>query len=265
VLAVTFTLSTYFFAAVTYRMLAFKYIGLPRTVLMQFACMLVNRLLPGGVGGLGANYAYLRKSQHTASQAVSVVAMNNILGAVGHITVLLGALVLASGRVGRFHMTLPSIHLWVVTLVACPAVIGVVWLAHSKFRQLAVKTVHDLGKQLATYRRRPLRVLVAWGSSIGLTLGNVATLMCTVAAVHIHVSFVTVLIIFTVGVTVGTVTPTPGGLGGVEAGLVAGIVAYGNPADRALAAVLLFRLVNYWLPLLLGVFAFAHAQRRQYF
>lgn len=49
---------------------------------------------------------------------------------------------------------------------------------------------------------------------------------------------------------------------GAEAGLVAGFVAYGIPADRALAIALLYRFLTYWLPLLPGFVAFVIVQRR---
>ena len=59
-------------------------------------------------------------------------------------------------------------------------------------------------------------------------------------------------------------TPTPGGLGGVEAGLVAGLVAYRVASADALAAVLVYRLVSYWLMLAIGAAAFVIAERRGY-
>jgi uncharacterized protein (TIRG00374 family) len=60
-----------------------------------------------------------------------------------------------------------------------------------------------------------------------------------------------------------TATPTPGGLVGAEAGLFAGFVAYGVSAPMAGAAVLLYRFVTYWLPLLPGVLALFLARRRR--
>jgi uncharacterized membrane protein YbhN (UPF0104 family) len=51
-------------------------------------------------------------------------------------------------------------------------------------------------------------------------------------------------------------TPTPGGIGGAEAALTAGLVASGQSAADSLAAALLFRAVTYWLPMVLGYAAF---------
>ena len=57
--------------------------------------------------------------------------------------------------------------------------------------------------------------------------------------------------------------PTPGGLGGFEAALVAGLTALHIAAGPAVAAVLTFRLLTFWLPIVPGFIAFRWLQRRQ--
>ena len=54
----------------------------------------------------------------------------------------------------------------------------------------------------------------------------------------------------------GNWLPIPGGIGGVELGLVGALVLYGLPALTATAAVLLYRAISLWIPALLGVAAF---------
>jgi uncharacterized protein (TIRG00374 family) len=49
---------------------------------------------------------------------------------------------------------------------------------------------------------------------------------------------------------------TPGGLGVIEVTLVAIAVGFGAPRATAVIAVLGYRVVNYWLPLLPGVLAY---------
>ncbi len=63
------------------------------------------------------------------------------------------------------------------------------------------------------------------------------------------------------GAAVSTAAPTPGGIGATEAALVAGYTAVGVDASTAFAAVLLFRLVTFWLPILPGWLALVHLQR----
>lgn len=55
----------------------------------------------------------------------------------------------------------------------------------------------------------------------------------------------------------GGLLPIPGGIGGIEGGLIGALIVYGLPAAPAAAAVLAYRVILFWLPLLLGAAAFA--------
>lgn len=61
---------------------------------------------------------------------------------------------------------------------------------------------------------------------------------------------------------VGSLIPTPGGLGGTEGGLIAMLVVYGAPVAPAAAAVLAYRVFQLGLPALLGLLAFRQIRRR---
>jgi uncharacterized protein (TIRG00374 family) len=118
---------------------------------------------------------------------------------------------------------------------------------------------------LLAYRKHPFELKGALLSSMILTLCNVLSLYFCVLALHIALPFIAVLLVFSLGIALGTATPTPGGLGGVEAGLVAGMVAYHVASADALAAVLAYRLISYWLALVIGAGAFVVTERRGYF
>jgi len=53
--------------------------------------------------------------------------------------------------------------------------------------------------------------------------------------------------------TLGSLLPLPGGVGGVEGGMIAAFVAFGTPADSAVIAVLAYRAISFWLPTLPGI------------
>jgi uncharacterized membrane protein YbhN (UPF0104 family) len=53
--------------------------------------------------------------------------------------------------------------------------------------------------------------------------------------------------------TLGSLLPLPGGIGGVEGGMIGAFVAFGVPADTALIAVLAYRAISFWLPTLPGI------------
>ena len=59
----------------------------------------------------------------------------------------------------------------------------------------------------------------------------------------------------------GNWIPIPGGIGGTELGLVGALVLYGTPAVTATAAVLLYRVIELWIPAVLGIAAFVQLRR----
>ena len=54
----------------------------------------------------------------------------------------------------------------------------------------------------------------------------------------------------------GNLLPMPGGVGGVEGGMIASFVAFGVDPGLAVVAVLIYRAFTFWLPLIPGVIAF---------
>jgi uncharacterized protein (TIRG00374 family) len=59
----------------------------------------------------------------------------------------------------------------------------------------------------------------------------------------------------------GGLLPIPGGVGGIDGGLIGTLVVYGAPAAATAAAVLLYRLILFWLPLVGGTLAFSSLRR----
>jgi uncharacterized membrane protein YbhN (UPF0104 family) len=59
----------------------------------------------------------------------------------------------------------------------------------------------------------------------------------------------------------GGLLPIPGGLGGIDGGLLGALVVYGLPAAPAAAAILAYRVIVFWLPLVLGAAAFVSLRR----
>jgi uncharacterized protein (TIRG00374 family) len=60
----------------------------------------------------------------------------------------------------------------------------------------------------------------------------------------------------------GNLLPIPGGVGGVEGGMIGAFAAFGVDAGLAVVAVLVFRALTFWLPLLPGVIAFFRLRAR---
>jgi undecaprenyl-diphosphatase len=229
--------------------------------MVQAASAFANRLLPAGLGGLTLNVQYLRKSGHNLAQALTVAGANNTLGAVGHMVLMLIVIIASRGQLfDRLHVPHAS-ALWVLAAILAGVIILNI-VVFSRLRAYLYNLTGEVVSSLLAYRKRPGDLLLALACSLVLTSCYVSVLYLSCQAVDAHLSLWNMFAVFTVGIAAATVTPTPGGLGGAEAGLVAALVAYGVDASTALAATLLYRLLTYWVPLLPG-FAFFVAIRRR--
>ncbi len=260
-LACVLVAATYCFAALTYWLVALKpRLVYRRTLAIQAASAFANRLLPAGLGGLTLSVQYLRKEGYTTAQAAVVAAVNNLLGAAGHF-LLLGLVLVASPGASERSLKLPEVpHGWLILLILLGAA-AVLLIALKTLRQLVFKTARQIVHYVASYRKHPWRLASGLLSSLLMTTCYALILYASARSLGAELSMLQVFIVFTVGVAAATATPTPGGLVGAEAGLTAGLVAYGVEGSLALAIALLYRFLTYWLPLLPGFIVFLLARR----
>jgi uncharacterized protein (TIRG00374 family) len=82
-------------------------------------------------------------------------------------------------------------------------------------------------------------------------------LWCTFQAFGYTIGLGHLLVAYVVAYSIGTLAPTPGGLGAVEGLLIALFVSFGVPSAVAVAVVLVYRIINFWLPIPPGFLAYA--------
>jgi uncharacterized membrane protein YbhN (UPF0104 family) len=87
-----------------------------------------------------------------------------------------------------------------------------------------------------------------------------AVLWATYHAFDTTVPLTVILMGYLIG-QLGGLLPIPGGVGGIDGGLIGTLVVYGAPAAATTAAVLAYRVILFWLPLLVGGVAFASLRK----
>jgi glycosyltransferase 2 family protein len=188
------------------------------------------------------------------SSAVAAVAVNTAAGALLHILGLLVAAVLVgSARVGAAHI--PSGWPALVALSAALAAGGLLLWSPLGRRRLVIPALRA-GRELVGVLRRPGKAAQLLGGSAAVTLSYALALAGCLAAFDAHLPLVSTVAVYLAGAAVASISPTPGGLGAMEAALVAGLTAVGAPTGPAVAGVLAFRLLTYWLPILPGWLAY---------
>lgn len=265
ILAGGFLLSvgTYFTAALLIKLLSLYPLRYGRTLLVQFASTFTNRLLPAGAGNLATTVRYLMKNHHTTIQAGSVAAANNIIGLIGNLILLTFVVIFSKTPLNKVvRVDLPP---WATLLILAGLLSMVIaFIVLPAQRRRAIRVIRSALTDLADLASSPFRLLSALSTSVVLTGLYAFTLYACAHALGVELSIIQTFFVFTVGVIAASITPTPGGIGGAEAGLVAGMASVGIPSEAALPVALSYRFLTYWLPIIPGFVAFQVSVRRKY-
>jgi uncharacterized protein (TIRG00374 family) len=104
---------------------------------------------------------------------------------------------------------------------------------------------------------RNRRALVAAGAwALANWLLDFLVLLTLTASIGGETALLPLLLVYVVGQLLAAVPITPGGVGVVEATMTGMLVAAGAPAGEAIAAVLGYRLLSHWLPIVVGLMVF---------
>jgi uncharacterized membrane protein YbhN (UPF0104 family) len=126
------------------------------------------------------------------------------------------------------------------------------WIAAT--RRAVIDGTVEAGKILRTGRPSVI------AGSIGYWIFDNAVLWATFQAFGVSPPLTVILMGYLIG-QMGGLLPIPGGIGGIDLGLIGTLIAYGAPAAATAAAVLAYRIILFWLPLVLGGVAFGVLRR----
>jgi undecaprenyl-diphosphatase len=235
------------------------------TFAAQLAGSFVNRITPARVGGIATNVRFLQKQGIDLAVASSSVGLQQASGLLMHIALSLAFLAWAGqGGAGATDF-LPSSQTVLVGLTAILALSGLLFLlpvGRRVLRKRVLPIVRRAGTGILDVARQPLKLLELFGGSATLTLLYIAALAFSVQAFGGGASVASIGVVFLIGSAISSAAPTPGGIGAVEAALIAGLTAVGVSREEAVPAVFLFRIATFWLPVVPGWLMFVVLQRR---
>jgi uncharacterized protein (TIRG00374 family) len=104
--------------------------------------------------------------------------------------------------------------------------------------------------------RHPTHGPLALLGAAGFWATQIAILWATFRAFDVSVPLGVLIMGFFLGMIANLIPFVPGGVGAVDAGLIGAYVLFGLPEATCFAAVLVYRLVAFWMPLPPGVVAF---------
>ena len=192
--------------------------------------------------------------------------MNSLAGAVVHLVLIVVFFAWSSRGLGQ-AFKLPSTSKLLAILAVILAVIGIVLATRPGRRFASGKLVPGLRSAAASLRRvarNPGKMVMLFGGSALITLAYIGALAASVEAFGGGPGFIVIGAVYLGASALAAAAPTPGGLGAIEAALVAGLTGVGMAAGPAVSAVLLYRLATYWLPVVPGWLCWRVLQRREY-
>jgi glycosyltransferase 2 family protein len=236
------------------------------TVLAQAASSFVNRVSPANIGGMALNARYLQKSGVDPAAGVAAVGLSALAGAVVH-GILLVIFFLWASRSLAHAFALPSTSKLLLILAVVAAVVGIVLATRRGRRFAATRVLKSLRSAYSSLRRvavSPGKLTLLVGGSALVTLAYIGGLAASIQAFGGGVGIAEIGAVYMAASAIAAASPTPGGLGAIEAALIAGLTGVGLGSGPAVSAVLTYRLATYWLPVAPGWIALHVLQRRDY-
>ncbi|MFF3490705.1 lysylphosphatidylglycerol synthase domain-containing protein [Streptomyces sp. NPDC002795] len=265
-LAVLFSALSYVAAAMSLLGFVPERVPFMRAVAAQVAGSFVKIVAPAAVGGVALNTRFLQRAGVRPGLAVASVGASQLFGMGSHILLLL-----TFGYLTGTEKT-PSLSpsRTVIAGLLTVAVLVLVMTSIPFLRKFVVTRVRSLFAgvvpRMLDVLQRPRKLLTGIGGMLLLTACFVMCLDASIRAfgdeTQTTISLASVAVVFLAGNALGSAAPTPGGVGAVEATLTVGLIAVGLPKEVAAPAVLLYRLLTLWLPVLPGWLFFNHLTRK---
>ncbi|WSV41047.1 flippase-like domain-containing protein [Streptomyces sp. NBC_01077] len=263
--AVLFSAVSYLAAAMSLLGFVPERVGFWRTVVAQVAGSFVKIVAPAAVGGVALNTRFLQRSGVRPGLAVASVGASQLFGLGAHILLLLSFGYLTGTERSQSFSPSRTVIAGLLTVAVLVLVVTAIPFMR-KFVSTRLRSLFaGVVPRMLDVLQRPMKLVTGIGGMLLLTGAFVLCLDASIRAFghgHQSISYASVAVVFLAGNALGSAAPTPGGIGAVEGALTLGLVAVGLPIEVATPAVLLYRLLTLWVPVLPGWICFNWLTKR---
>jgi uncharacterized protein (TIRG00374 family) len=227
-------------------------------------------LVGGDVAVFALRVRFFQRQGYDAEAAVSAGAIATTASWTVKTLLFLVAIPFAAGS---FHVPSDSggdqAAVWIILAVILVVGIAATLIALvPRLRRLVSRKIRphllNIWANVKTIATEPHKIVYVLAGSTLAQLLVILALGASLHAVGEHASIATLIAVNTLAAILGGAVPVPGGLGVVEAGLIAGLTSIGIPQDQAVAAVLIQRLFTSYLPPVWGFLTLTWMRRREY-
>ncbi|GHG86346.1 membrane protein [Streptomyces gardneri] len=264
--AVLFSAFSYVAAAMSLLGFVPERVGFWRTVVAQVAGSFVKIVAPAAVGGVALNTRFLQRAGVRPGLAVASVGASQLFGLGAHILLLLSFGYLTGTEKSQSFTPSRTVIAGLLTVAVLVLVVTAIPFMR-KFVSTRLRSLFaGVVPRMLDVLQRPMKLVTGIGGMLLLTGAFVFCLDASIRAFdhgNHTVSYASVAVVFLAGNALGSAAPTPGGVGAVEGALTLGLVTVGLPWEVATPAVLLYRLLTLWIPVLPGWICFNWLTRRE--
>lgn len=254
----------YVFATISFLGSVAQRLPLAPSTRSQVATSFAQLVGPAGAGKMALAGRFLQRNGLTGPEASASVALNTMAGVVTHLALMVGFFAWAGGAdIGGF--SLPSIGTIVVVAVVAVGLLAIAIAIPYTRSRLVMPVINGL-RTAAGYSaqvlRSPVRVAGLLGGSTFITMSYLLAAVFAVEAFGGGLTFAQIGASYLGAAALANIAPTPGGIGPLEAAMIAALTGFGLDGGVAISAVLTFRLATFWLPILPGWVTFVVMERR---
>lgn len=255
-------LFTYLGAAMTLQAYTAEKLPLRESTIVQVAASVVTLVAPAGIGPAALNLRFLHKRRVPTPIALATVTLVQVAQFATTIIFLI-VLSLATGEVGRLTLPSGSVLFGVVLAIL---VIGALMLITPLRQWVARKTrptIDQVWPRLVWLTTHPSRILYGFAGSIVQTIAFVTCFGGCLASFGYPLPIVTLTLTYLLSNSLGSIIPSPGGIGPVETALTGGLSVAGVPYSIAFSTAILYRLFTFWGRVPLGWLALRYLSKRE--
>ncbi len=274
--AVTFVLAQAAYPAIAVTTVGSVTDPLPygRTVALELSDTFVA-LAGGSMAVLATRVRFFQQEGYTPTVAVSSGVLASTASWIVKGVLFLIALPLAIGNL-HFDDTPSSdssssssnlVWLIVVAVVVVGVALGLVF-AVPRWRRLAAAKLRPKASEVWAHLKilagHPRNLVEIFGGSAAAQIFVALALGTALHAFGQRLDLATLIVVLTLGSMLGGISPVPGGMGVVEAGMIIGLTAAGINETDAVAAVFVQRLFTAYLPPIWGWFVLVWMRKKEY-
>jgi uncharacterized membrane protein YbhN (UPF0104 family) len=236
---------TWLGGAIPLRALSSERIRLQDAFLAQMAASVVTIVAPAGIGPAALNLRFLNKLKVPTAIAATTVVLQQISQFLVTVLLLIVVILFTGSSLG---VSIP--YSVILAVAAVVAVVVAVALSVPRLRRWIWSKAEPVWKQI--YPRllwivgQPRRIVQVVAGNLIMNIGFIGAFWASVEAFGGRLSLTTLAVTFLVSNSLGSVIPSPGGIGPVEGALTGGLTVAGLPVSIALSAAVLYRLVTFY-------------------